>query len=138
MKASHEDTAWLYPDTTVEDVARSWLDLGANLVVITSGAAGSLALTRRLRLRQPAFRVDVTDTVGAGDAYTAGLLSALVRREVTGTRQLADLGEPLLLEVLHEAAAAAALTCARPGADPPTRSELESLLLVGQSPGAGS
>src|SRR5579864_6310954 len=44
-KASSDDIAWLYPDLAPADVARRWLELGASVVVITSGADGASAWT---------------------------------------------------------------------------------------------
>jgi fructokinase len=65
--------------------------------------------------------VRLVDTIGAGDAFTSGLLGALARHGVHDAAALAgaDLGA-----VLDEAVLAAALTCERAGADPPTAAEV--------------
>ena len=79
VKASEEDIAWLYPGRSAEDVLRHWQELGARLAVVTLGAEGALAVSGTSGFRQPAPVVDVVDTIGAGDAFTAGLLAGLSR-----------------------------------------------------------
>ncbi|HTZ59553.1 MAG TPA: carbohydrate kinase [Acidobacteriaceae bacterium] len=49
------------------------------LVAITLGPGGSLVTSREGACRHPGFPVEVVDTVGAGDAFTAGLLHAYLR-----------------------------------------------------------
>ncbi len=71
----------------------------------------------------PAVPVDVVDTVGAGDTFTAGLLRALDRRGHLGGR-LDRLGVNDLAAALDYAVRAAAITCSRAGADPPRADEV--------------
>ncbi|MFJ4672614.1 carbohydrate kinase family protein [Kitasatospora purpeofusca] len=116
VKASDEDLAWLYPGRDPEEVARYWLGLGPATVAVTRGPAGAFALTADgRRAEAPARTVEVADTVGAGDAFTAALLHA--RR--TGAS---------LDAALARATAAATLTVTRPGANPPDAAELASVL----------
>ncbi|KPI03561.1 Fructokinase [Actinobacteria bacterium OK074] len=77
VKASDEDLAWLYPGEPYEAVAERWLAAGAGLVLITFGARGAWAASRAARVHVPAPAVEVVDTVGAGDAFTAGVLAHL-------------------------------------------------------------
>src|SRR6266568_4172782 len=49
-----------------------------HLACVTRGANGSLICDRENTHRHPGFRVAVSDTVGAGDAFTAGLVHALL------------------------------------------------------------
>ncbi len=72
---------------------------------------------------------DLVDTVGAGDSFTSGLLHGLHRADLLGgTRRegLAAIDEATLVSVVDSAAIIAAITCSRPGADPPTRDEVEA------------
>jgi fructokinase len=70
----------------------------------------------------------MVDTVGAGDAFTSGLLDALGRRAILAPRSLDRLDDPVTLAaVIDEAALVAALACTRAGADPPRRAEVEQL-----------
>ncbi|RKN38952.1 PfkB family carbohydrate kinase [Streptomyces hoynatensis] len=136
LKASEEDLAWLYPGAGPAQAARTLLAAGPRLIVVTLGAAGALAVAADAKNGGPgggeaaagldgltevavaAPAVAVADTVGAGDAFQAALLDAIV----TGGGP--PVGAGALSAVLTRCAAAAALTCTRVGADPPHRSEL--------------
>jgi fructokinase len=77
--------------------------------------------------------IDLVDTVGAGDSFTSGLLEALHRADLLGGSRreaIAAVDESTLTSVVDAAALAAAITCSRPGADPPTRAEIDALLAV--------
>lgn len=130
VKASDEDLLWLYPHRTVEETARAWLAAGPSAVVVTRGELGPWAVTAATGSEGASVtppRVEVADTVGAGDAMMSGLLSALLDREITGPdagSRLAALTPEQLCEILAEACEVAAITVSRPGADPPTREEL--------------
>ncbi|MGN9812791.1 carbohydrate kinase family protein [Micromonospora sp. BQ11] len=124
VKASDEDTAWIFPGLSVEQAARALRDLGVALVVVTRGAAGAYALNDAAEVHHPARQVDVADTVGAGDAFTAGLLDALVEFDAATPAAIGGLDVERLRGVLDRATTVAALTCTRPGADPPRRAEL--------------
>jgi fructokinase len=128
VKVSDEDLHWLYPDREDEEVARDWLGRGPVIVVVTRGGKGVYAVTADLELRRPATPIDLVDTVGAGDSFTSGLLDGLRRADlIGGTRreELAAIDESTLISVLDEASLVAAITCSRPGANPPTRAEVD-------------
>ncbi|GAA3763732.1 carbohydrate kinase [Micromonospora maritima] len=124
VKASDEDLAWLFPGAPVETAASRLRDLGVRLVVVTRGAQGSYALTAGVCLHHPARPVPVVDTVGAGDAFTAGLLDALVEADAAHPSTVGELDEARLRQVLDRATRVAAVTCTRAGADPPHRADL--------------
>jgi fructokinase len=54
---------------------------GMKLVCVTRGANGSLLSTRDQCSEHPGIKVEVVDTVGAGDAFTAALLHGYLRAE---------------------------------------------------------
>jgi fructokinase len=125
VKASSEDIEWLYPQLAVEEVAARWSGLGPNLVVVTEGADGASAYRQgRAALRRPGREVTVVDTIGAGDAFTAGLLTGIVRRRLYIARRLEATSEGALADILDEAVLIAAMTCERAGADPPGLDEV--------------
>jgi fructokinase len=128
VKLSASDAAWLSPGMGREEVIARLLDLGAELVVLTLGAEGVVARTRRAHARVGAPDVQVVDTIGAGDAFGAGLLVALEERGALDLERLAVLPDADLQYVLRFASAVAALTCARSGAETPTLSEVVALL----------
>jgi fructokinase len=128
VKLSAADIAWLAPGQPVELVAADLRARGPALVVVTQGSDGVLALHGAERWTLPTFPVTVVDTVGAGDAFSAGLLAGLAERGVLARDSLADLPAEAMGEVLRFATAVAALTCARAGADPPQRAEVAAFL----------
>lgn len=127
VKASAGDVAWLYPDQSIADVARQWLRLGSTVVVITDRANGADAFTLAgPPAHRPARATVLADTVGAGDAFTAGLLRSLVQQDLLSPAQLARCMASQLTAALDQAILVATLACQRPGAQPPTLAELES------------
>jgi fructokinase len=124
VKASEDDLEWLYAGASVQSVAHRWLDLGARIVVITRGAQGCHAFRNaRPVLEVAAQQVQLVDTVGAGDAFTSGLLDGLARRAGC-TPSALEVEDAMLEAVLVDASGVAAFTCGRAGADPPWRAEL--------------
>jgi fructokinase len=124
VKASDDDLAWLYPGESVEAVARRWLSLGPHLVVVTMGGAGAMAAFGDAVLRRPAPAVAVADTVGAGDAFMSGLLSALAEPKQSPVDAVGELSDERVAAILDVAIRVAAITCTRAGANPPTAAEL--------------
>jgi fructokinase len=131
VKVSDEDLDWLYPERSDEDVAREWLASGPALVVVTRGGKGVYAVATGLEVRRGAVPIDLVDTVGAGDSFTSGLLDGLQRADLIGGARreaLVAIDHATLQSVVDEAALIGAITCSRPGADPPTRTELDNAL----------
>jgi fructokinase len=129
VKISTADLEWLLPGSEPQDVITAWLSRGPGLVVVTLGGDGVLAGTAAGLRRRPARQVTVVDTVGAGDAFSGGLLAGLHRRALLGAvarPSLAALAGVELDALLDEAVAVAALACTRRGADPPTYDEWQA------------
>ena len=126
VKVSQADLAWLYPGEPPDDVATAWLARGPGLVVVTKGGDGTVGLTARDRVEVAGARVTVVDTVGAGDAFTAGLLAWLHAAGLLERASLRGLPADALRASLVFANRAAAITCTRPGAQPPTRAEMDA------------
>jgi len=115
-------------------VAKGWLASGPALVVVTRGGEGVYAVSANLELHRPALAIDLVDTVGAGDSFTSGLLDGLHRADLVGGARrdaLAAIDEATLASVVDAAALIAAITCSRPGPDPPTRDEVDAALAAG-------
>jgi ribokinase len=66
-----------------DELARALLDLGPENVMLTRGAQGVLWACRRGVRSIPALRVNPVDTVGAGDAFNAGLAVGLSEEQST-------------------------------------------------------
>lgn len=124
VKISDEDIEWMTGKRDLKAVARKWLKSGAKIVVITKGADGMEGFTARDHIVQPAVKVKVADTVGAGDTINAGLLAALKAAKLLDKKKLAVISGDQLAAAMAFAAKAAAITCSRPGANPPWAKEL--------------
>lgn len=122
-KASEEDLGWLYPGLAPHEALQRWLALGPRIAVVTRGARGAMAMTADLMAEQRAPAIAVADTVGAGDAFTAGFLAAMAEDGALGRPDFALDGGRLDCWLAF-AVRAASLTCTRPGCDPPSREDL--------------
>jgi len=123
VKASEEDLAWLDPARPPAETARSLLDQGPALVLLTLGARGATVLTAAGERAVPSPPVAVRDTIGAGDAFCGAFL-AWWRSQGLGR---AALSRPdTAVEAARFACLVAARTCERAGASPPRLSELEA------------
>lgn len=131
VKLSEADLAWWMPGIASEEGAERLRAVGPALVVVTLGGRGCYARAPQCELRVPAPRVEIVDTVGAGDAFSSGLLLRLWERGLASRGALEQVDAAAVEDVLRFAAAAAALTCTKAGADPPRRSEIEQVLRPG-------
>ncbi|MFE9024117.1 carbohydrate kinase [Streptomyces sp. NPDC007808] len=119
LKLSEEDALWL------GGTPHEWLAAGPAAVVITHGGDGLTAYTRDGGVHSvPGEKVDVVDTIGAGDTVNAALLHGLDAQDALSAEALLGLGAEDWTRLLRFAARAAAITCSRAGAEPPYASEL--------------
>jgi fructokinase len=127
VKVSDEDLRALVPETAPLDTARAWAERGPRLVVVTHGAGGATALTAAGdAVHRDATPVAVVDTIGAGDAFSAGLLAFLAQHDALRSGGGELLARPALEDALGFAGRVAAITCGRAGADPPSRADLSA------------
>lgn len=129
VKVSDEDLGWLYPGLPAAAIAERWLAGTTSVVFITRGARGALGLSRIGTIEVASPPTTVVDTIGAGDAFMAGLLDAAAEAQLLGPASraaLAAVDAPTLRQLGTHAAQVAALTVARAGAEPPTCAELRS------------
>ena len=132
VKVSDDDLRALAPGVEPLATALEWAKRGPELVVVTHGAHGATALAMGADpVRSPAIPVPTIDTIGAGDAFTSGLLAFLAEHDALSVGSSGALSPLLLAEGLRFASHVAALTCARAGADPPWRAELDEALTAG-------
>lgn len=98
---------WDGKESTDEESMMQWVAgrYGLERVVVTRGSRGALVLEEGWVTAHPGYRVNVADTVGAGDAFLAGFISALTAGAPAG-------------EALDFACATGALVASRAGATP--------------------
>ncbi len=120
IKASDEELPWLFSLLGSEEVQASIPDAALALletfpdsliVAITLGAEGSMLATRDETASHPGFPIDVVDTVGAGDAFTAGIVHAYLR-------------DAPLVEMARIGNLCGSFVASRQGASPPLTPEL--------------
>lgn len=120
VKVSDEDLEWIAPNSDPLKIASSWSQLGPDLVVLTKGSNGACAFRNGVCIANvPGVKINVMDTVGAGDTLMAWLVAGLVEAPLS-SRFNAGLVE----NVLRKAVRAAAITCSRSGCNPPILSEV--------------
>jgi fructokinase len=128
VKASDQDLSVVFPGQDPEAVAAS-MTVDGRIVILTLGGDGAILYRAGATpIRVAAPKVEVSDTIGAGDTVAGSLLSWLLDHGVASPNALAELTDDDWLAALRFAATAAAITCTRPGADPPTKAEVLALL----------
>jgi fructokinase len=121
IKVSDDDLVWLYPGQELADIASRWVREGVALVVVTHGAQGLVGYTAEGATKVDGVKIDVADTVGAGDTVGAIIVEAMVEKGI-----MTLIGEELEA-TLRRAAIAAGITCSRKGAQPPYKHELKNV-----------
>lgn len=124
-RGSDEDFEWIWPGRNAESCAEELLGRGVQAVMLTRGPRGAVVYTGSSEVQVAGVEVDVVDTVGAGDTFVAGVLAQLSARGLSGAPDgLGELADRDWSAIASFAAQAAAITCSRPGADPPTAADL--------------
>jgi fructokinase len=123
VKVSDEDLRHLGITSQPQAAARELLAFGCHLVVLTLGASGAWVLNRNQALFKAAERVNVVDTVGAGDCFFAGFVAALLRASAVESVLTETPVAGLLERALTHATRCAAINISRQGCQPPTWDE---------------
>jgi fructokinase len=126
VKASDDDLRWLHPDETPDAVAMRWARDG-RIVLLTRGPDGASAFRNGEFVSCRAPKIEVVDTIGAGDAFVAAFLAHAFSEGGLGRGAIARWEPAALLAALRFATIAGALTCTRAGAGAPTPAEIRAL-----------
>ena len=128
VKASDADLEWLFdlPEgSDVDQISSDW-SAGGKLVIITRGGEGASIFRSGAKLDVLAPRINLADTVGAGDTFMANFLGELLDRDGLGSDPMARLerlSDEEITAAGNFAAYAAAIVCERKGCEPPTKRE---------------
>ena len=124
IKVSDEDLDWLAGSDGGSTLIDKWLAAGTKVVIVTRGSEGADAHTPKGMITQASFKVDVVDTIGAGDTFNSGFLSGLSDAGLLSKDALVSCAPDDLAPALERAAKTAAVTVSRAGANPPWRNEI--------------
>lgn len=131
VKVSEADLAWIAPGADPLEVANRWLRGSGEAdeelpgaVVVTRAGSGAAAVLAGGVVEVAAPRIEVADTVGAGDTFSGAMLAAFASHGVTTPGELRRLDSNWWRTALTYAVEAAGIACSRLGADPPWRHEL--------------
>ena len=121
VKVSDDEISPLLGAENAEEAARSLLDRGATLVLVSLGPEGALYATREFAGDVPAFEVECVDATGSGDAFLAATMVHLSAGEWDESR---------VREAVRRGTAAGAIACTGYGAmgTLPTKDELERFM----------
>ena len=139
IKASDDDISWLYglnqaSDNTqaIDQIVWEWIGNTSKIVFVTRGGEGvSIYRKDKTRIDVPSRKVQVQDTVGAGDTFCANTLTQLDGLLALGSKafeRLAKVSDSELSEIARVSGIAASMACEKTGAEPPTAAELKALL----------
>lgn len=126
LRLSLADMQWLAPDESTASFCARMFSYGIQVIAITLGSDGAWVYTHNHELHQPAISIDVVDTIGAGDTFTAGFLSVIVDH-ISDQHRL-NASEEILKAALKMGCIAAALNCCSKGANPPTREQIIAVI----------
>ena len=121
LKASTEDLGFMFPDRAPIDSAQALQDEYGCVVLMTDGHGDVWVIAAGGSERCVVPRIDITDTVGAGDAFGGGF-AAWWSLSGYGRSELSDIAK--LLRATQAGITVAAMNCQRAGANPPHRREL--------------
>lgn len=127
VKVSDEDLNWMVPaPMSLSEKVSAVLAKGPSVVILTRGGEGATGfLADGSETTVPASRVEIVDTVGAGDTFNAGVLAKLYELGALQKDQLKTLSVDALTQALEHGARVAAITVSRAGANPPWADEMQ-------------
>lgn len=134
IKASDEDIEWLYSlaeGADLDGIVRGWIGDTGRVVLVTRGSDGVSVYRATSRFDVPSRKINVVDTVGAGDTFCANLLGQLSDVDALGADpfdRLQNLSDADFAEFVRVAGVAASITCERAGCEPPTTDDLKAVL----------
>lgn len=126
LKVSDDDLEWIIPgELSLDEKVQKISAMGPDIVLLTRGSQGALAYRNGEKVAEAAAqRVEVVDTVGAGDTFNAGVIAKLSASGVLNKSAVAQISAEQLTEALQFGARVAAVTVSRAGANPPWADEL--------------
>lgn len=129
VKVSDEDLNWIVSSPLpLKEKVEVVLKSGPSIVILTRGSDGATGFLKDgTEVNVPAQRVEIVDTVGAGDTFNSGVLAKLYELGALQKANLKSLGPTVLEQALEHGARVAAVTVGRAGANPPWAEEIKAV-----------
>ena len=125
VKISEDDYRYLYGAQDFNKVSKVWLNNGVKLVIFTLGAEGSKVIyDNGKEVFAKSKKVDVVDTIAAGDTFNAGFLLSLDEQGLLDRESLDIISDTQLEKALTFANKVASFTVTKKGANPPWLDEI--------------
>jgi len=128
LKTSLVDIKWLYPEKELGEIVSLFFLKGVSVFIVTLGKDGSIAFTKSGKVESSGIKVDVVDTVGAGDAFMGGFLYFLDKNGILKQDKLSKLSLQELREAIDFANVVSAITCTKRGAESPFIEEVNTFI----------
>ncbi len=110
IKGSDEDFSNIFEETEIEKMKAELFKINKDaLIVITQGKNGSTAFFKNNKKSLIAKKIKVISTIGAGDAYTAGLVNSIIDQGLTN--DFRNLTEDNLSKLMGEGSRFSSLVC---------------------------
>ena len=125
VKISEDDYRYLYGAQDFNKVSKDWLNNGVKLVIFTLGTEGSKVIyDNGKEVFAKSKKVDVVDTIAAGDTFNAGFLLSLDEQGLLDRESLDIISDTQLEKALTFANKVASFTVTKKGANPPWLDEI--------------
>lgn len=109
IKGSDEDFSNIFNSVSIQKVKEEVFSINNNaLLFVTLGAAGSIAFYGDKKFKSSVLKTHVVSTIGAGDAFTAGLVNAFIDQEASDHLEFSD---ALIEGMLAEGSQFSSLVC---------------------------
>jgi len=129
LKASDEDLRFIGINDWRAEAEDLLSTMQGGLVAITAGDKGAWIGSLNCQVELPAYTLsELEDTIGAGDCFHAGLISAVYAHKLFEREKLTHCSKDILKEILTWASASAAINVSRKGCKPPSISEIKDFI----------
>ena len=128
VKMSDEDFKYLSKQDFSKQI-RNWIEkYSIKLFILTLGAQGSIAYTKTNKIIQKNKKIKISDTVGAGDTFIAGIIKYLDYTKSLNLKKLDVISYNDLKKCLFFATKVAEQNCVKEGCDPPYLKKVEKFI----------
>ena len=120
IKLSNEDLNYLSSYKNKKKIILKWINkYSLSAVILTKGKEGATLYTKNYFINEKAKKTKVIDTVGAGDVFSAGLISYMEKKKLLNLKKINKITKKDWLKAMRFANMIASISCSRFGCNPP-------------------